>query len=138
MTGQRRLVLEELRRNSTHPTAEDLYLKVKRRMPHVSLGTIYRNLEVLTEAGLARRVGPAADQMRFDACVENHYHIRCTSCGRVDDVELAGRPAIEAEIARLTEYDVSGCSLEFLGLCPSCRKGNGGHRGSRANNSPRR
>jgi Fur family ferric uptake transcriptional regulator len=121
MTRQRRVILEELRKLKTHPTAEELYQVVRGRLPHVSLGTVYRNLDVLARSGAVTRMAPSEAPSRFDANTVPHHHVTCTECGCVDDVcDLQGQFAI-APPEQLSGYDVVGHRLEFLGVCPKCR-----------------
>lgn len=125
MTKQRALILEELRKVRTHPTAADVYEAVRRCMPRISLGTVYRNLDLLSREGLVRRIDLGTGKKRYDAFVEDHSHIRCSSCGRVDDVPLHradGLAAMYHGVERTTGYEVQGCEIDFVGLCPECRK----------------
>lgn len=120
-TKQRRVILEELRRSRSHPTADELYEIVRRRLPSISLGTVYRNLEVLSEAGLIQTLDLSAKRKHFDGMTENHYHVRCLRCGRVDDVP--GKPSrlIEEIADQLIDYTILSHKLEFLGVCPRCK-----------------
>ena len=77
MTNQRRIILEELRKVDTHPTVDELYTIVKARMPHISLGTVYRNLDLLAEMGEVLKMDSAGNMRRFDGRVEPHRHVRC-------------------------------------------------------------
>ena len=87
-TSQRRIIMEELVKLKTHPTANEIYERVRRRIPRISLGTVYRNLEMLSESGLIRKLETAGTRKRFDGTVSNHYHVRCIKCGRMDDLNL--------------------------------------------------
>src|SRR5262249_10873483 len=85
LTGPRRVVLEVLRGTDAHPTAEIVHRLVRRRLPRVSLGTVYRNLRLLVAEGLAAEIqGPHA---RFDANMDAHHHFTCMRCGRIVDVD---------------------------------------------------
>ncbi|HPC46943.1 MAG TPA: transcriptional repressor [Deltaproteobacteria bacterium] len=124
MSRQRGVILEEIRKVRTHPTASDVYDLVKERLPRISLGTVYRNLEQLAAEGLILKLDLGTGQRRFDACTDDHVHIRCASCGRVDDVPLQRTDAVVTMyegVARATGYDVSGCEIDFVGVCPACR-----------------
>ena len=121
LTQQRQVVLSELRSVTSHPTAEEVHDLARRHLPRISLGTVYRNLEVLCSSGLARRLDLAGRQMRFDADTTQHYHIRCTRCDRVDDIGVEPSDALEGAARVATGYEVLGHSVEFVGLCPSCR-----------------
>src|SRR5688500_2570446 len=84
LTGPRRVVLEVVRGTDSHPTAERVHEMVRRRLPRVSLGTVYRNLRLLVETGLVKELpGPHA---RFDGNATDHHHFTCTECGRIVDV----------------------------------------------------
>ena len=122
MTKQRRLILEELRRDNSHPTADALYERVRRQMPRISLGTVYRNLEILTSLGEVQTLELSGSQKRFDGNPNKHYHIRCLNCGRVDDAPIAPLSRLEDELYEATVYTIMGHRLEFLGLCPECTK----------------
>jgi len=120
-TPQRRVILEELQKTSAHPTAAELYAEVRRRLPKISLGTVYRNLDLLAEMGKIQKLDLGGGEARFDGNVQPHYHVRCVRCGRVDDVD--GLPG-ETRIDRPREaagYEVIGHRLEFLGICPRCK-----------------
>lgn len=123
MTPQRKLLLEELRRLHTHPTADELYQEVRKRMPHISLGTVYRNLEIMSRAGIIRKIELGGTQKRFDGDLGLHQHIRCTECGRIDDLntDTAVTSCDMALIAR-TGYEVIERRVEFIGVCPYCRE----------------
>lgn len=120
MTQQRRIILEELRRYNNHPTADQLYERVRKHLPRISLGTVYRNLEILTAIGEIQTLELSGSQKRFDGNPCKHYHIRCMHCGRVDDAPIAPLSQLEDELYKSTVYTIMGHRLEFLGLCPDC------------------
>ncbi len=122
MTHQRQVILEEIRKVNTHPTADEVYEMVRKRLPRISLGTVYRNLEILSTRGLIQKVGPLSSQMRFDGNTETHYHIRCNYCGRVEDAPIESMDDIENAVRSLSDYNIIGHKLEFIGICPECRK----------------
>ncbi len=128
MTRQRRVILEELSKLRTHPTADELYKLVRRRLPHISLATVYRNLEILSEASLIKRIELSGPQMRFDPETKNHYHIRCMKCGRLDDMPGDVVIDLEERYESLTDYEITGCRVEFIGICPKCAKRGTGSR----------
>jgi Fe2+ or Zn2+ uptake regulation protein len=121
MTHQREVILEEIRKVNTHPTADEVYEMVRKRLPRISLGTVYRNLEILSTCGLIQKVGPLSSQMRFDGNTETHYHIRCSYCGRVEDAPIESLDDIENAVSSLSDYHIMGHKLEFIGICPECR-----------------
>lgn len=123
MTKQRQCILEELRATKSHPTAEDVCQRVRRRLPRISLGTVYRNLEILSSCGMIQKLELAGWQRRYDGTVENHYHIRCVACGRVDDVDMDTLEFNDAELAEETGYDIDSHRIEFFGRCSVCKGG---------------
>ncbi len=120
MTKQRRVILDELGKLTSHPTADQLHHLVRRRLPRISLGTVYRNLDILSQADRILRLD-GAGQRRFDANSDNHYHIRCTMCGRVDDLRMKPIAKLEQDAGKGGGYKVTGHRLEFSGVCPACQ-----------------
>ncbi len=120
MTKQRQIIIEELRKVTSHPTADQLYEMVRKRLPKISLSTVYRNLETLSSEGMILKMDSAGAQKRFDATVENHYHIRCNHCGRVDDVHMETIDEIEEIARRRSNYQSVSHIIEFSGICPDC------------------
>jgi Fur family ferric uptake transcriptional regulator len=122
MTRQRRVILDTVRRMKAHPSADEVYGEVRKLLPRISLGTVYRNLEVLSELGKIQKLELGGTLKRFDWNPARHYHIRCLQCGRVDDAPVAPLSQIEDELYGATVYEIVGHRLEFLGLCPSCSR----------------
>lgn len=120
-TEQRRVILEELGKLRTHPTANEMYDIVRERLPRISLGTVYRNLEVLAESEMIQKLETAGTQKRFDGVTENHYHIRCIACGRVEDVASFPIASINDAVKGLSDYKILWHRLEFVGICPRCK-----------------
>ena len=119
-TRQRQVVLEELKKLKCHPTAAELYEVARRRMPKISLGTVYRNLELLASNGVIKTLEFGGAEARFDGDPTTHYHARCIHCGRVDDV--CGLPANfgTGDFKELDGYEILGVRLEFFGVCAGC------------------
>ena len=122
MTRQRRLILDVLCEVTTHPTADALHHMVRRRLPHVSLGTVYRNLDLLTRCGLVRRLDLAGGPARYDGNMMRHDHIRCMECGRVDDVDPIIIDVRRDPAVRKAGYRLTGYHLDLEGVCPLCSK----------------
>ena len=120
MTSQRKIILEELTKLKSHPGADEIYDAVRKRIPRVSLGTVYRNLEILSELGEIQKLEFAGSMNRFDWDTTKHYHIRCMECGRVENAPLAPLNQIEDELYGTTVFTIIGHRLEFVGLCPKC------------------
>lgn len=122
MTKQRQVILEELRKVKTHPTADDMYQMLRKRMPKISLGTVYRNLEILSESGIIQKLDVGGTQKRFDGDISVHSHVRCLTCGCVGDIDVTPSYNIEVEAQKMTDFTIFRHRLEFTGLCPGCQK----------------
>ena len=122
ITKQRQVILEELRKLNTHPSADEIYNVVRRRLPRISLGTVYRNLEVLVEMGEIQKLELTGSIKRYDWDTNKHYHVRCVCCNRVDNAPIAPLNQLEDEIYEATVFEIIGHNLEFTGLCPECSK----------------
>ena len=120
MTNQRRIILDEVRREEGHLSADEIYARVKEQMPRISLGTVYRNLEILSAQGEIQKLTFGDGPNRYDWNPNPHYHIRCMHCGRVDDAPVAPLSRLEDELYNATVYTIIGLHLEFVGLCPKC------------------
>jgi len=122
MTRQRKVILDELRRVKNHPSADEVYEIVRKKLPRISLGTVYRNLEILARLGEIQQLELGCAMKRFDGNPQNHYHIRCIQCNRVDDLMVDPLIDVENQIYDSTDYEVVGHRLEFLGRCRKCMK----------------
>ena len=122
MSKQRRAILEAITDHSCHPTADEIYGMVRRKVPHISLGTVYRNLEILSSQGVIKKIQLGGAQMRFDDCTEDHDHVRCVRCGRVDDVPFIAFQPCRETLQEKSGYKILGHCLEFIGICPSCQE----------------
>ncbi len=119
MTKQRAIILETLRSVCTHPTADEIYGMVRKKLPRISLGTVYRNLEILTSSGKILRLDKAGAQKHFDGNTMPHQHVRCRTCGCIGDT--VGEVALPA--ANQTSapgFTIHGVEVEFVGLCHNC------------------
>jgi Fe2+ or Zn2+ uptake regulation protein len=106
-----------------HPTADWIYERAKETMPRLSLGTVYRNLQVLAREGAIRAIDAWGKTTRYDADLSTHYHFVCTACGAIRDVpKPAGEEARLARRFSLPGFSVTGHRLEFQGLCAPCSK----------------
>lgn len=120
-TRQRELVLAVVRSTMDHPTAAWVHRQARRRMPRISLGTVYRNLKSLQRQGLIREVHAGGHPARFDGNTGRHYHIRCLGCGRVNDLPMSVDARFEEEAGRAMNYRILGHQIEIQGLCPLCQ-----------------
>jgi len=119
-TVQRAAVYDVLSGTASHPTADDVFTAVRSDVPDISLATVYKALEAFVSCGVARKLTMGTGPARYDSRTDDHQHIRCLSCGRVQDVEGSGPTDWMESLAGLTRFDVVGYHLELEGYCPDC------------------
>lgn len=122
---QRELVLQAVLEHPVHPTANTVYQLARRKDPKISLGTVYRNLNFLSEMGLLRKISMPVGSDRFDGRLDEHYHMACTCCGRVFDVECEALRGFDREILAGQGFEVREHHLLLTGVCRECREGAG-------------
>jgi Fe2+ or Zn2+ uptake regulation protein len=122
LTSQRRAVLEALKEANGHPSAEDIYLVVKKKNPRVALGTVYQALSVLEEIGLVDSKHWSESPTRYDLNVQPHLDIRCARCGEVSEIPGVELGELEERIRDNTPYEVTRATMVVEGLCPACRE----------------
>jgi len=118
---QKEAILRVLRGTTSHPGADWVYEQVKREIPKISLGTVYRNLKLLKQEGEILELDLASTLSRFDGNSQDHYHFRCEQCGRIFDVDEPVDEEIDGRVAQKTGFKVSHHRLEFRGLCKDCQ-----------------
>lgn len=124
LTSQRRAVLEALKDFKGHPSAEEVYLVVKKRNPRVALGTVYQALSVLEEIGLIEAKHWSESPVRYDLNTEPHHDIRCVRCGEVTEIPGVEFEDFTARIRQNTPYEVTNAALVIEGVCPDCQSKN--------------
>lgn len=117
---QRDKLLEVLQATNIHPTANWLYDSLKPELPKLSMGTVYRNLNVLLDQNLIQRIEAGSSFDRYDANTENHYHFFCRKCESVDDLHVNIKMDLDKNISLPTGYLVEDHRLDYYGLCPDC------------------
>lgn len=121
---QRQVIKDFLMARKDHPTADVVYMNVKREYPNISLGTVYRNLSLLADLGEIQRlqVGDGVDH--FDADTSGHYHVVCTECGSVTDLMMDQAPLDQLTDSANTNFEgiVQGHVIYFYGVCGNCHK----------------
>jgi Fur family peroxide stress response transcriptional regulator len=120
-THQRVEILRELAGTREHPDAETIYVGVRRRIPTISLDTVYRTLRMLEEKGVIARVGSITDRARFDANNEQHHHFVCTECGLVRDLHDGISTGLTPPTEASQIGSVDCVYVEFRGRCSKCR-----------------
>ena len=119
-TRQRSIILEVLQDTCTHPTAGWIFDKVKEHCPNISLGTVYRNLNLLKETGRIRELTFGKNTARYDGNSEPHHHIFCLECGKLEDVNCSVHPDLTKSVEAMNGYKITSHQLEFSGICPDC------------------
>ena len=120
---QREAILAAVRSTTCHPTADAVYAEVRKQIPGVSLGTVYRNLRVLVDAGELRALEGPGGVSRYDGCTDGHYHFRCDVCGKVQDIDEPVDCHLDERVSARTGLAIRCHSLEFRGLCRECVSG---------------
>lgn len=121
----RQVVYDAVLKNPIHPTAEYLYEVLKPQYPSLSLGTVYRNLGVLAEQGLVRKIESQETADRFDGNMEPHSHVQCRNCGRLEDIFLPYHHQLDEEASCRTSFSILEHSISFMGICTECQKKTG-------------
>jgi Fe2+ or Zn2+ uptake regulation protein len=118
---QRELILETLKAAKAHPTADEIYTQAKKHMQSISLGTVYRNLNLLVELGTIRKLeSPGTTSVRYDGRNDEHCHLVCTSCGTITDFDLSLLTQVDANLKRKTGFTVREHGVVLKGMCATC------------------
>lgn len=123
MTPQRHAILNYLLSNMNHPTADEIYKALETTFPNMSVATVYNNLRVFKEAGLVRELTYGDASSRFDANMDEHYHIICQKCGKITDFKYPSLIDAEVTAEKSTGYHVKSHRMEIYGFCPDCKDG---------------
>lgn len=118
---QREIILTVLKGTKSHPTADWIYQEVRKTLPRISLGTVYRNLKLLKERGDVLELQYGDGQRRFDGNPENHYHFNCQSCGKVYDLDETSKDDMGVDLTDKLGFVVTHHRVEFYGLCRDCQ-----------------
>lgn len=136
-TRQRRAIFAALAARADHPTAEALHREVRRRVPGISLATVYTALEVLVDAALAARLAGPDGVSHYDARTDTHDHQRCLGCGRIDDLERPPGRMVRTENYHAPGFRALDCRLEVVGYCAACDRSRGARIETKGTGDPR-
>ncbi len=117
---QREKILDVLKATDTHPTADWIYAKVKKSFPHISLGTVYRNLHQLAERKIIQEIFWGKEQVRFEYGSEEHPHFKCTRCNRLYHIEMPIKSVVAKGIEKNEGHKVEEVQLLSTGVCKNC------------------
>ena len=124
-TPQRKIVLETVLESCDHPTAETIYRRACEKSPKISLGTVYRNLSILTDLGQIKKLSSPLGPDHYDFNLSDHCHFLCSSCKEMCDIPLECAPSREALLApEKSGFDIHSHTLTYLGVCPECKRKN--------------
>jgi Fur family peroxide stress response transcriptional regulator len=124
LTPQRREVYNVLLDERDHPTATEVFIRAKQRIPGISLATVYNCLETLVECGLAKQVNVEREATRYCPNVSDHGHFICQSCGAVTDIPIAKEGNISQFLKVPSRFSVAHSEITLRGTCPNCKKSN--------------
>ncbi len=119
---QREAILQYLEGREDHPTADQIYMQLRKKDPRISLGTVYRNLSKLAELGEIRTIHAGDGKDHYDPNTSSHSHLICTRCGRIDDIAVVCPEEVTECAAAETRGNIENAELFFYGLCEACVK----------------
>ena len=123
-TTQREIVYQAIRHMKGHATADMIFEGIHREYPSISKATVYRNIRILEKDRKILRISIPNGADYFEVTTDAHYHIKCTSCGRIFDASLPYMPELlSREQAADGKFTISSCSILFEGICPDCKEG---------------
>ena len=121
MTRQRRLILDLMRRNPGHMTADEIFAQARQQMPNIARGTVYRNLKLMEQAKEIARLEMPQGPDRYDKTAAPHGHLYCDCCGELQDIPVVG---LVKELESAIGTEVRSYQLTIHYLCPACRAKN--------------
>ncbi len=121
-TCQRQAILDELQKQTSHPTAQTIYNLVKEKMPYISLGTVYRNLDILSDAGQIIVLDINDSKKRYDANIHPHDHMFCYACEQIIDIFIDSKSALTPIMEKSKGHCLQDYTIMFRGICEQCQK----------------
>lgn len=121
MTNQRLEIISYLQSTKEHPTAEKIYFEIKKKLPKISAGTIYRNLEILERKNLVKRFNFGESRDRFDGDMSAHHHFYCLRCRRIIDLVLPDTYQLRERVENGENFKVDSFDIMFKGRCNICK-----------------
>ena len=117
---QRDAIFNYIITHKTHPTADDIYNDIRKDFPNISLGTVYRNLTLLTELGSIKKLSYGDAAEHFDGDITPHNHFICNTCGSITDLQMENIDFVNEAASRNFDGKIAGHNIYFYGTCPSC------------------
>jgi Fur family peroxide stress response transcriptional regulator len=122
VTPQRLAIYNVLSNTKAHPNAEMIFNELQSFYPTMSLATVYKTIDILSEIGLVQILNIGEESFRYDANTTHHPHVRCMVCSRVDDIFGVDASDYMQNVAEKTDYHITGEQFYFYGVCPKCQK----------------
>jgi Fur family peroxide stress response transcriptional regulator len=122
VTYQRLAIYKALINNPVHPTADDIYNRVKIDYPTISLATVYKNLETLAEHNLISKVTYLHDLARYDGETEPHHHLVCVKCRKIVDIHNENFDGLSLSAQEINGFEIKNYRVQFDGICQDCQK----------------
>lgn len=119
MTKRRKLIFDIIQLSMEHMTAEEIFMKAKQKQPSIAVGTVYRNLGLMTETGEIRRISIPYAPDRYDKALLPHEHLICQNCGKLSDISVSD---LKEYLERQTGIEILGYDLNLRYLCNACKK----------------
>ena len=126
VTPQRLAIYEELAKEHWHPSAELLYERLKAKYPSLSLATVYKTMEILSDVKVARMLSTPEASVRFDGDMSDHGHCQCIRCNKIVDIRF-NKDDLTHKVEKETNFLITAKEIYFFGLCPACRQNNSEH-----------
>lgn len=120
-TKQRQIILEDVKSNVGHFTADEIYKRIHKLDTHISRGTVYRNLQILADDQQIRRIQMPNVSDRYEGILRNHDHLVCRGCGKIVDIESFDHRADQQE-EQMSGFAEIRHSFLFSGICPECKR----------------
>lgn len=119
MTKQKKVILDVINGSSRHLTADEIYIEAKKQMPSIAMGTVYRNLNIMVDAGEILKIEIAGQASRFDKTLRKHEHFYCVECGELRDVDMTD---VKEQIEKKYNEPILAFNLSMGYLCENCKK----------------
>lgn len=121
VTAQRLAIYKDMCATDTHPTAEEVYGRIRKSYPTMSLATVYKTLETFEKYGFISKTHASGQKARFDANKEPHHHLICVSCGRIEDVECEALEGLKLSTSGAQHFGRQAFQIDLRGLCKNCQ-----------------
>ena len=122
ITPQRSVIYDELLKAKDHPSADDLYKRVRKVLPNISFDTVYRTLLVFSDIGIVKLVEGYGELKRFDPDIENHHHLRCVQCQKIIDFCNQSYDALKIPAEFEKEFTILNKRVVLEGICKECSR----------------